>query len=180
MPVSPSPAWSPWRAVVLVAAILSACSPALDWREVRPLDSQAQLLMPCKPTDQVRRVMLAGQSVRLTLHACAAGGQTWGLAVADLGDPTRVAVAMAELGASAASNIGAATARSAPIQVLGATPSPASQRLLLKGVRPDGQPLQMHVAVFTHGTRVFQASALGEQVPDEAADTFFNGLRIKP
>ena len=124
--------------------------------------------------------MLAGQPVRLTLHACAAGGQTWGLAVADLGDPTRVAVAMAELGASAAGNIGAATARSAPIQVPGATPSPASQRLLLKGARPDGQPLQMHVAVFTHGTRVFQASALGEQVPDEAADTFFNGLRIQP
>lgn len=167
-------------ALLTLTGVLVGCSPALDWREVRPADSQARLLMPCKPSAQERRVTLAGQTVRLLLHACAAGGQTWGLAFADLGDPTRVAAAMAELGASAAGNIGAASSRSAPIQVPGATPSPASQRFLLRGARPDGQPLQMHLAVFTHGTRVFQASALGEQVPDEAAETFFNALRIQP
>ena len=38
----------------------------------------------------------------------------------------------------------------------------------------------MQVAVFTHGTRVFQATVLGEQLSTEAVDTFFDGLHIQP
>lgn len=168
-------------AAVLAATFsLSACSPALDWRDVRPTGSPMHLLMPCKPGSQVRPVALAGQPVRLTVLACAAGGQTWGLAFADLGDPGRVSAALAELGQSAAGNIGAAASRSSPFAVPGATPNPASVRLRLEGAMPDGKPVQMQLAVFTHGTLVFQATAYGERVPDEAAETFFNGLRIQP
>ncbi|MCY7314917.1 MAG: hypothetical protein LH480_04670 [Rubrivivax sp.] len=171
---------------LLAAALLGGCSPVLDWREVRLADSRAQVLMPCKPSAQERNVSLAGQPVRLSLHACAAGGQTWGIAFADVAEPGRVGPAMAELGASAAGNIGAgrpgraAAARPIALQVPGATPHAASQRWRLQGTRPDGTPLHMQLAVFAHGTRVFQATALGEPLADDAADTFFGGLRIRP
>ena len=162
------------------AGVLSGCAPALDWREVRPADSQLLLLFPCKPNAQERRVALAGQAVRMTLHACSAGGQTWGLAVADVADPSRVTPAMAEFGASAAANIGAAPARPATFQVRGATPNAGSQRLRLQGKLPDGTPVKMELAVFTHGTRVFQATVLGEALDTEAVDTFFDALRVQP
>ena len=169
-------------AVAVAVALLGACAPTLDWREVRPADSAVQLLMPCKPIAQERGVVLAGRTVRLALHACGAGGQTWGLAIADVGDPALVGAALAALGASAAANIGAAAVGpgSSPLRVPGATPNPGNQRSRLQGKLPDGRAVHMQLAVFTHGTRVFQATVLGEQVPDEAAQTFFDAIRVQP
>lgn len=168
-------------ALCIAAAVAQvACTPTLDWREVRPAGSQLHLLFPCKPSAQERRVPLAGQAVRLVLHTCSAGGWTWGLAVADVADPARVAAAMADFGAAAAANIGAVQPRSAPTAVPGATPSPGAQRWRLQGRLPDGQAIGMQLVVFSHGTRVFQATALGPGPTDEAADIFFSALRIQP
>jgi hypothetical protein len=156
---------------------LSACAPALDWREVRPKDSQVQLLFPCKPAEQARRVQLAGQSVRLSLHACSAGGQTWALAHADLGDPAHIGAALGELMASAAANLGTVPGPPEALQVAGATPHAGSVRLRLAGQLPDGKAVREEVAVFTYGTRVYQATALGADLPQEAAQTFIASLR---
>ncbi len=136
-------------------------------------------LFPCKPQLHERRVTLAGGSLKLSLMACEAGGQTWGLAGADLGDPARLAAALDELAAAAGANV-AAGARAASAPVPGATPHAGNRRLRLDGRRPDGQAVQMQVAVFAHGTRVYQATALGDRLPDELADTFFGSLRVEP
>jgi hypothetical protein len=64
--------------------------------------------------------------------------------------------------------------------VPGATPHPGSRRLRLEGRRPDGQPVQMQLALFTHGTSVYQATVLGERVSDELATTYFESLRVPP
>lgn len=162
---------------VLAATLLAGCSPTLDWREVRPEGSGAQLMLPCKPASMARKVRLAGAEVNLTLVACSAGNVTWALAFADLGDPTQVGPALAELGESAAGNLGASTPQRLPLAVAGATPNPASTRLFIEGRLPDGEAVQEQVAVFTKGTRVFQATAVGARLPAEALETFFDGLR---
>jgi hypothetical protein len=162
------------------ALLLAACAPALDWRDVRPEGSGVTLLMPCKPTAQQRRLPLAGVVVRLSLQACSADGQTWGIAHADVEDPARVAAALAELRASAAANIAAGAVEPLPLQVPGATPQAGSERVRLDGQLPDGRPVQAQVAVFAQGTRVFQVTALGERLPDEAAETFFGSVRFAP
>jgi len=162
------------------ALLLAACAPALDWRDVRPEGSELILLMPCKPTVQERRLPLAGSPVRLSLHACSAGGQTWGLAHADIDDPGRVGAALAALRASTAANVAAGAVERLPLRVPGATPQPASERVRFDGRLPDGQAVQAQLAVFARGTRVFQATVLGEQLPAEAADTFFGSIRFLP
>lgn len=166
-------------AVCAVPVVLQACAPALDWRDVRPANARVQGLFPCKPQIQDRRVQLAGEEVRLLLHACTADGQTWALAHADLADPARIGRALKELSASAASNIGAAATEGEALQVPGATPNVSSRHSRLQGVLPDGRRVQMQVAVFVHGTTVFQATVLGEQVAEEPARTFFSGLRFR-
>ncbi len=173
---------SPAFRVVLVCLAgmgLLACAPALDWREVRPADTAALLLLPCRPVAQQRRLVLAGQPVQMHLLACSAGGQTWGLAHADVADPARLGQALAELQAAAAANIGAA-APPAPrvLQVPGATPHAASTRVKLAGRMPDGTAVWMQVAVFCHGTTAYQATALGERLDDEAAETFLASIRF--
>jgi hypothetical protein len=164
-----------------LSAVLSGCSPALDWRDWRPADSGLSLLLPCKPTPQVRSVQLAGQTVRLALHACSAGGQTWAVAFADVGDPTRIAAALVELRESAATNVGANVSESrSPLDIPGATPHAGSQRWFLSGRLPDGQPVREEVAVFAHGTKVFQATVLGGALPAEGVATFFESMRMAP
>lgn len=159
---------------------LGACSPALDWRELRPHGTHLLAMFPCKPSVLVRSVGLVGRSVPLSLHACAAAGSTWGLAHADVADPALLDGALRELRMSAVSNIGATTSEPQAMQVPGATPHAASARLRLEGHRPDGKIVQMQVAVFAHGTRVFQATVLAERVSDDASDSFFSGLRFSP
>jgi hypothetical protein len=167
-------------APVLVATALTACAPALNWRDVRPEGSAAQLLFPCKPDAQERRVALAGPPVRLVLHLCEAGGQTWALALADVADPARVPPALAALQAGAAANVGAPAAAAAPQAVPGATPQPGSGRTRLQGRRSDGQAVQMQTLVFARGTQVFQASVLGAALSDEAVEAYFASIRFPP
>ena len=170
---------SAFPAFLLTAATLGACTPALDWREVRPAGVGIVALFPCKPNAMTRGLPLAGHGVSLSLHACSAGGQTWGLAHADVGDPGRVGAALQELRAGAARNLGAAAGRPLALKVAGATPNPAAGREQIDGHAPDGKPLAGQVAVFARGTVVFQATVLGATLPAEAAETFFAALRAE-
>lgn len=163
-----------------VAALCAACSPALDWRELRPADSGLSVLLPCMPASHARRVNLGPDVVRLELHACTAGGVTWAVAFADVQDPARVGPALTELRAAAADNLAAAPAQPLELKVEGATPNPASQRVQFQGRMPDGRAVTEQVAVFAKGTRVFQAVALGDKLDREAVDSFFASLRFVP
>jgi hypothetical protein len=168
-----------WMLAVVVV-LLAGCAPSLDWREVRPEGSGLVGLMPCRPSVYQRSVRLAGPAVPLSLSACSADGLTFALAFADLGDPTRVSTALAELQASALANVSAGRPEPLPLKLEGATPNSASARLRLLGRLPDGKPVEEQVAVFSQGTRVFQATLIGPALPAEVVDTFFGGLRLAP
>jgi len=156
---------------------LAACAPALDWRDVRAADGLVKAQLPCKPTTHTRKVKLAGQSVNLSLQACSAGGQTWALAWADVTDPAQLGPALRALREAAAANVGATSSTSAPLSVPGATPHADSSRLRFQGRRADGQAVREQIALFARGTWVVQATVLGAELPDDAADTFFASLR---
>src|SRR5512139_2177354 len=91
--------------ISILGTALLGCTPALDWREVRPTGAGITLLFPCRPDSHARQVRLGADTVRLEMHACAAAGATWGLAFADVADPTRVGPALFELRAAAARNV---------------------------------------------------------------------------
>lgn len=164
----------------LAGVLMLACTPALDWREVRPPGGGVTLLFPCKPDSHARRVQLGPHSVRLELHACTAAGTTWALAFADMAEPNRVGPALQELRSAAARNLAASAPQTLVLKVEGATPNPSSQRIQFQGRMPDGRAVTEQVAVFTKGTRVFQAIALGDKLDAEAAENFFGSLRLAP
>jgi hypothetical protein len=163
---------------LLAVLMLAACSPALNWREVRPEGSGALAMFPCKPSHEVRHVVLAGMPLEMAVVACHAADAMFGLGYADVGDPTRVAAALQALAQAAGANLGAASVE-APLQVPGMTPQPAAQALSLKGQLPDGRHVQGRVAVFAKGTRVYQATVFGPQLDDDAPTAFFGGLRLQ-
>jgi len=165
---------------VALALLCSACSPTLDWREVRPEGSGAVALFPCKPSREVRRLALAGAPVEMTVVACRAGGAMYALAYADVRDPGQVGAALIALRDAAAANIGASAVDVQPLQVAGMTPHPHAHSASLDGRLPDGGAVQERLAVFPKGTRVFQATTFGARLDAEATDTYFGGLRLSP
>ncbi len=166
----------------MAAAVVAGCAPALDWREVRVEGTELVALFPCKPVAQAKQLVLAGTGVQLTLLACGAGQSTWALAHADMVDPSRVGPALAELLSTTTAKLSSSPPESLPLHVDGATPNPNSKRVEIAGQQGDGRPLTTQVAVFARGTRVFQATWLGNDDNRlrraEAADTFFAGFRI--
>lgn len=166
-------------ATALGAWACGACTPALDWREVRPEGSGVTALFPCHPKSQTRSAALAGAATPMTLLSCGANGQTFALSHAELGDPARVAPALRELAQALAANLGAVEAApAAPFAPAGATPNPHALRLRLAGRMPDGAPAQEQATLFVRGTRVYQAVVLGERLDEAAAAMFFDSLRL--
>ena len=167
-------------ALILSAAALSlaACTPALNWREVRPEGSGALLMFPCKPDRFARPVPLVGGKVQMQLSSCTVQGVTYALSHAAVDQPAKVTRALEELQATAAQNIGAKPVQPTPITVSGMTPNALAQRWTLEGQGPDGKPVAEQVAVFARGLRVYQLTVIGSRIDAEAADTFFTGIKL--
>jgi len=167
--------------VALAASLLlGACSPALNWREVRPADSAAQLLFPCKPSSHARDVDLAGQRTPVTLYACEAADMTFAVAFAALEDPSRVSPALQDWRRAAQDNLGASQVRPVDFKVPGQTPNPQSSLLHIQGRRPDGSSLSSQVLLAVKGTQVFQVTVLGSSLDPQAAETFMQSVRLLP
>jgi hypothetical protein len=165
--------------LVVLALVLVGCTPTLDWREVRPVGGQLLLMFPCKPTSQTREIRLVGQAGSMLMQACRAGEVTWALGQMDVGDPARVGPVLAELRAAAQAKMGAPKqAWTALPPGLGATPNDQSGQASFVTTGPAGQALQMHQALFAHGTWVFQASVLGAAIPQEGLSNYLGSLRV--
>jgi hypothetical protein len=165
-------------AALALASALAACSPTLDWREVRPEGAGLLALFPCKPSKDARRVALAGVPLRIGLQACQAGGATFALSFADTGDPARVAATLEALRAAAGINLSGTPVVVGPAQVPGMTPQALAQRVALQGRLPDGSAVRQELLFFVKGTVIYQATVLGPHVDPAAIDAFFEGLKL--
>ena len=167
------------RGLFCLLTALAACTPALDWRELSPEGSQARLMFPCKPASHARPVAVAGETIEMSMFACSAGETVYALSFADVKDPARVGATLDALARAAQSNLQAMNgAASEPAKVAGMTPHAQAGQWLLAGRLPDGRAVQERVVLFSHGTRVYQATMLGAKLDSEAQDTFFGALRV--
>ena len=165
-------------AVLAGSALLAACSPALDWRQLHPDGWGLGVALPCRPASHARQVALAGAPVELRLLACSADGHTFAIASADLADPARVDPALQALGAAALANVQGQIDAEQPAAVPGMTPYPGARRWQLTGRLPDGVAVREQVLVFAHGLRVFQATVVGPRADERMAQPFFDSIEV--
>mgnify|MGYP006377567463 FL=1 len=155
---------------------LTACSPALDWREVRPPEAPGlQALFPCRPDHATRTVTLpsAAQPLVMQMWSCQTGDVTWALSQVQVPDVTEVGPTLTALARVMQDNLQAASQLAGsqtpvgvvplgPGQVRGMTPQPQAQGWRFQARRVDGwgRPLEMGVTAwhFAHGLQIFQAS----------------------
>ena len=162
---------------VLAAALGAACSPVLDWREFVPEGTDIRVAFPCRPDRHARAVSVAGAKAQMQMLACSAGDATFALAFVDVADPARVGATLAELRATAASNL-QASPQNAPMRIKGMTPNAQAARVAIAGKLPDGSTVQEHAAFFARGLRVYQATVIGVQPAPQVVDTFLAGLKF--
>jgi hypothetical protein len=168
------------RSALLGAASLSlaACSPALDWHSVPVPGTQLVAELPCRPGRFEREVTVAGLPLKLYMLSCEAGGVTYGVATAEVGDPARVEAVLQALRDGAAAAIRSADSPAGALNMRGATPFSGNSSAHLHGRRPDGEEVEEAIRVFGRGTRVFQASAVGARLPEAALRPFEDGLHF--
>lgn len=175
---------STWRALPAALAAwltLAACSPVLDWREVRPEGSGVTMLLPCRPSRLERTVRIGEASLPMRLHSCTAGEATFSLVVADAGTAARAAGLLPAMRSAAIANI-AGVATPLPLPAIdGATASAQSGLLRIVGRLPDGRPVVEHAAFFVRGSWLYQATVVsaGEPVGPQAIDDFFRAIRLR-
>jgi len=167
-----------WRSAPLVAALV-ACSPTLDWREVRVGADGLVAQFPCRPERRIRDVPVAGVRVRMEMMACSAEGSTFAASHFAVAEPAGVSAAIEGLKAAAVANVGGAAPQGAPLQIRGMTPNPAAARLSVAGHLPDGDTVRLHAVFFSRGLHVYQFSVLGPAPSGAAVDTFLAGIGVK-
>lgn len=162
----------------IAGCLLAACSPTFNWREVRPDETRLALLLPCKPDQAEKIVPLGGRPTPLRLLGCDAGGATFALAVADLGDAARATDVLAQWQALTLANMKAGAPQATSLRLKGAALSPAPVLVKAQGLRADGSVVNGQMAYFAQGTQVFQAVVYFEKLAPEAAETFFGSLSL--
>ena len=167
-------------AALSAAAALVACSPALDWRDVRPAGSGLVMLFPCRPEQAERVVAVAAASVSMRLASCAAASATFSLAVLDAGAPERAQALLDALQKQTVANVGGIAMqlpvpRTASAPLLG-----GALHLRIEGKLPDGRPVIEEALFFSRGARVYQATMLGtaQRAGSEPGETFFGSIRV--
>ena len=163
------------RLFPMAALVLAACSPSLDWREVRE-GTNLIATLPCKPDRGSRTVPLAGRDTELRMLGCDAAGMTFAVARAHAGEGSRVAQVRAHWQAASVANVAGKVVRESAFAPRGAADG---TRLSVTGHGIDGRPLQSEAAYFARGNEVFQAVIYGPSIPPDAADAFFTGLRLE-
>lgn len=201
MPGKPRTLLATAFAALPVLAAMVACSPAYNWREVRPENSRLLVLFPCKPEKAEKMVPLGGPLTNLTLLGCDAGGATFAVATADIGDTAKVPAVLEQWQNLTLSNMQAppvaahtaTAAGGAPLAL--ATNVLPTQKTLLKvagadlvspavllkarGSRADGSDVTGQAAYFARGSNVFQVVVYADKLAPEVSDTFFSSLKFE-
>lgn len=157
--------------------LLQACSPALNWRDVRLDPTPIVALFPCKPERAARDVSMGDQTLNLKLLACDAGDAKFALAYADTWDADKTGPLLASWRTVTLENMRATAAADVPVNIKGVA-AMSVKGVLANGVRPDGSAVVLQAVWFASGTHIFQASVYSGEARPQVAETYFSGLRL--
>jgi len=157
-------------ALVVVTAVLTACSPTYNWREVRlgPLTT----LLPCKPDQAKRVVRLGTQELPLEMQGCEAGATLFAVSRVALDDPAQAHTVLADWRAATVATIRSTDTTEVPVLAKGLSAQGASVQAQASGRRPDGQSVQARWLWFTRGTYIYHLAVYGQSIDAQEAATF--------
>jgi len=163
--------------------LLLACSPALNWRNVRIDDMSLQAGLPCKPDRAVRQVAWGGRVIDMKLVGCEARGAMWTIAAVALPQNMSVSEGLAQWRQVTLAHLRSDEAAGQSFVPPGALEVPQSARLHVPGKSPDGASLEVDLAWFARvssgGAILYQAAIYAPVREAEGVETFLSGLHFE-
>lgn len=158
---------------IACAALLIACSPKFDWREVRGTGAPFVVLLPAKPASHTRDVNLDGLQVSMTMTAAEVDGVTFAVGTAELPDAALAPKALAAMKTALVRNIGGAI-KQEKTSAAGAVPATID-------IEATGTESHVLLARFlAKDRRIYQVVVVGkeEALSREAADMFLTSFKL--
>jgi hypothetical protein len=164
----------PW----LSLAVLTACSPSLNWRDVRLDSAPLVALFPCKPEQATRSAVIGAETVTLTVLACDAGDAKFALAYTQAANAAAAANLLTEWKTLTLANMRASSSQSQNFQVRSVQGAAQALRVQALGTRPDGQAVALEAVWLAAQSFAYQAVVYSAQARPQVADAYFDGLRL--
>lgn len=168
--------------MLALAALLAACSPEQNWRQVTFEGTTLKVQLPCKPDRTTREVPLGGAPVQLAVAGCESGGAMLAVMTAPLPAGADAQAVLAGWQQATLANLQAGSAAQTEAwQRPGMLPLGAAQRIQAQGRRADGQPVAAQAVwgAFTEGDhlRVVHAVVYASKIPPELSQSLFEGVQ---
>lgn len=159
-------------AAALSLALVAACSPEYNWREVTVDDGVGMVMFPDKPRSQERSLSFAGHALRFTLTTADIGGTIFAVGHAPWPEPMRADEGLRqgmgkEVMASLYRNLG----REAPAEL-----PEFGQLFEVTGPAPPGMRLQARVWLAEGGLVEGIVMGPADRFPGAAAQEFLDSV----
>ena len=167
--------------ILLLCLLFLACTPALNWREVRLESADGSVLkasLPCKPDTATRKQGLSNIQIDLSMMGCVANETTFTLSRIPISNPLDAPKVLASWQAAGVTNIGAKPALMTSANISGAGAWPPATRVTLIGTATQAHMLWFAKQTAT-GLTLYQAALYGKQPSNEAITTFFESLQLQ-
>lgn len=152
-------------------AILSACTPELNWRAVQ-IDRLSALL-PCKPDRAIRSVLLGDHPVKMEMAGCEASGALVAISHVRLEDGQKAGDAVSAWRSSALNNMRSSVVKDLPVR------PGVTVFLQAAGVNVHGETVQAHLAWLAKGTDIYHVATYSKEVNGQIVETLFTELKLQ-
>jgi hypothetical protein len=178
------------RGLGLAVALLVACAPKFDWREIRSADGGFVVHLPDKPQTVAREIDFDGAPIAMTMTSTGVGPTIFAVGVARLpaqatADPAAVRRTVAFFRDALVRNIGGSvtSVRSASLSASGGRTLRAAEAVTARGkIGADGRAAHLAARFYVADDRIYQVVALGAagELSDDVLETFFSSFRLLP
>jgi hypothetical protein len=159
--------------------LISGCTPAFDWRKVGDAAGVYSATFPAKPLEATREFVIAGETLKLTLHSASAQGAFFAVGSLPLTQEQQVKAPeiIKALQAAMSNNIAATQSKERQV-MLGAR---QWTEIRAEGSLGKDKPAVMVGRFVALPGRILEVIALGERgvMSDEVLDAWFSGFKLE-
>jgi len=163
---------------MIATCALIACSPGLNWREVRNTEARYTVLLPAKPASHTRPVTLGELKVEMQMTAAEADDMNFAVASALIEDASQRENALALMQQAMVKNISGNLIHQKTLKLKDGT---EASEIEASGALANGRRVKLFARFAMKEQRVYQAVAIGPQndLSAEIAETFLASFTLQ-
>jgi hypothetical protein len=168
---------------VLAAALLTACSPAYNWRDYSSPEAPFRVMFPDKPTVHKRTIDVGGMKVEMTMTAVDVDGATFAVGSAEAPDDARAVEALAAMKTALVRNIDATVTKektTAAASAGGAGSTHGATIDIEASGAQNGAPMKLVGHFEARNKRFYQVIVMGKAkaLPAEQIEQFISSFKL--